>query len=68
MSQNVKDWSFSAVVALLVGGSMALAVVDKDYRPNFADLAKVGLGGYVGWMMPRASKGENVALDRKEEE
>jgi hypothetical protein len=68
MSQNIKDWSFSAVVALLVGGSMVLAVVDKDYRANFADLAKVGLGGYVGWMMPRANKGEDVGLDRKEEE
>jgi hypothetical protein len=59
MSQNIKDWSFSAVVALLMGGSMFLAVVDKDYRASFADLAKVGLGGYVGWMMPRGTKEED---------
>ena len=58
MPQNIKDWSFSAVVALLMGGSMFLAVVDKDYRTSFADLAKVGLGGYVGWMMPRTSERE----------
>jgi hypothetical protein len=67
MPQNIKDWSFSAVVILLVGGSMFLAAVDKDYRASFADLAKVGLSGYMGWMMPKEAKREDVGTDSKEE-
>ena len=41
------------IVLLLVTGSLALAFIDKDSRASFADLAKVGVGGYIGLMMPR---------------
>lgn len=41
------------IVLLLVSGSLALAFIDKDSRAAFADLAKVGVGGYIGLMMPR---------------
>ena len=40
------------VVLALVIGSFALACIDKDARATFADLAKVGVGGYIGLMMP----------------
>ncbi|MEN9216484.1 MAG: hypothetical protein Q6K90_04065 [Gloeomargarita sp. HHBFW_bins_162] len=35
------------------GGSLTLAVLDPSYRPFFADLAKVGLGGYLGQLIPQ---------------
>ena len=50
MSQKIKELGFVISTTLLVGGSLGLAVVDKDYRPVFADLVKVGFGGYVGWV------------------
>lgn len=40
------------VVLSLVVGSFALAWVDKDIRVTFADLAKVGVGGYIALMVP----------------
>ncbi len=36
----------SVIVALLVAGTLGLAVVDERFRPVFGDLAKVGVGGY----------------------
>ena len=42
------------VVLTLVVGSLGLAIVDENYRPIFADLAKVGIGSYIGWMMPKS--------------
>lgn len=50
MSQKLKELGFVISTTLLLGGSFGLAVVDKDYRPVFADLVKVGFGGYVGWV------------------
>jgi len=40
------------VILVLVIGSFALAWVDEDARATFADLAKVGVGGYIGLKMP----------------
>jgi hypothetical protein len=50
MSQKFKELGFVITTTLLVGGSLGLAAVDKDYRPIFADLVKVGFGGYVTWV------------------
>jgi hypothetical protein len=47
----------SLVVVCLLSGSLYLAIADINYRPSFADLAKVGLGGYLGQLVPR--KGED---------
>lgn len=41
------------IVMILVCGSLSLALIDKDSRSAFADLAKVGVGGYIGLRMPR---------------
>lgn len=43
----------SVVVVVLVFGGFGLAVVDPTFRPSFADLAKFGIGGYLGQMMPQ---------------
>lgn len=42
----------SLVVLVLVFGSFILAVIDRDYRVAFADLAKIGVGGYLAQIIP----------------
>jgi hypothetical protein len=46
----------SVIVIILVVGALALAIVDANFRPTFGDLAKVGVGGYLGQLLPEASK------------
>ena len=55
---KIKDLVLAAVVSTLVGGTLILAVIDEDYRSAFIDLAKVGVGGYIGMTIPK-SKSEN---------
>ncbi|WP_168163453.1 hypothetical protein [Calothrix sp. 336/3] len=43
----------SVVVVVLVLGGLGLAILDKDFRPLFGDLAKVGIGGYLGQLVPK---------------
>lgn len=43
----------SLVVLILVSGSLALAIEDKQFRAVFADLVKVGLGGYLAQLVPK---------------
>jgi len=42
----------SLIACLLVVGSLGLAVMDLNFRSIFGDLAKVGVGGYLGQMLP----------------
>lgn len=42
----------SIVIILLVTGMFVLAFLDAQFRPAFADLAKVGIGGYFGQIIP----------------
>lgn len=53
----LKEGLLTVVVLILVIGSLVLAVMDAQLRPAFADLAKVGVAGYLGWMMPRPTAG-----------
>jgi hypothetical protein len=46
----------SVVVLVLVLGGFGLAVVDPSFRSSFADLAKFGIGGYLGQMLPETRK------------
>ncbi|WP_159460635.1 hypothetical protein [Calothrix rhizosoleniae] len=48
---NIKD----VVVLLLVVGTGAIAISDTQFRAVFGDLAKVGVGGYLGQLMPEAT-------------
>jgi hypothetical protein len=43
----------SLLILTLTIGSLCLAILDKEYRPFFADLAKFGLGGYLGQLLPK---------------
>jgi hypothetical protein len=43
----------SLVVLILVGGVLYLAIVDRSFRVVFGDLAKIGIGGYLGQLVPR---------------
>jgi len=46
----------SVVVIILVIGALVLAIADDNFRPTFGDLAKVGVGGYLGQMLPEVAK------------
>lgn len=43
----------SMVVLVLVFGTLYLAITDQTFRPTFGDLAKVGVGGYLGQLIPK---------------
>ena len=43
----------SVVVVSLVFGALTIAIADPTFRPAFADLAKFGIGGYLGQMLPQ---------------
>lgn len=43
----------SFVILILVGGVLYLAIVDRSFRVVFGDLAKIGIGGYLGQLIPK---------------
>lgn len=45
-----REYFLFAVILLMVGGFLGLAVLDEAYRQPFVDLAKVCVGGFIGWM------------------
>jgi hypothetical protein len=54
VKEFLRHFSVRSIVILgLLGGSMYLAIKHEEYRSQFADLAKVGLGGYLGQLIPR---------------
>lgn len=55
---KIKDFVLAGVVSTLVGGTLTLAVIDKDYRSAFIDLAQVGVGGYIGLTIPKSKSEE----------
>lgn len=44
----------STIVLVLVAGVFVLAVLDDQFRHIFGDIAKVGIGGYLGQLNPQA--------------
>ncbi len=48
-----KEGFLTLVVLLLVVGAFVLALDDPESRAAFLDIAKVGVSGFIGWMMPR---------------
>lgn len=48
---KLSEFSLSITIWLLVGGSLALAINDTSVRGVFLDLAKIGVGGYLGYSM-----------------
>ena len=54
-TSNLKQIILLIVVVLLLGGLFYLSLIDGEYRPIFADLAKdlakMGFGAYLAWMI-----------------
>lgn len=46
------------ITAALVGGTVWLAVVDKDTRADFSQLVSVTVAGMLGASMPNGSRRE----------
>ncbi len=46
----------STVVLGLLTGATILAVSDPSFRPAYADLAKIGLGGYLAQLLPQRQR------------
>jgi hypothetical protein len=44
----------SGIVLMLVVGGLGLSIIDEQFRPVFGDLAKVGVGGYLGQLIPES--------------
>ncbi|QIR35482.1 hypothetical protein HCG51_01100 [Tolypothrix sp. PCC 7910] len=53
-NNKLKDMVLAGVISTLVGGSLVLAIIDENYRSTFIDLAKVGVGGYIGLTIPKS--------------
>lgn len=43
----------SIVIILLVSATVYLAIIDKEFRATFGHIADVGLGGYLGQLLPK---------------
>ena len=48
----------SIIILILVIGSFVLAVYDNSFRETFGDLAKIGVGGYLGQLLPQEKRGD----------
>lgn len=44
------------VISLLLGISI-LAIIDKEFRGAYADIAKFAVGGYFGLSIPKRTEG-----------
>lgn len=51
----------SIVIIGLLFGATTLAVMDEKFRPAYGDLAKIGLGGYLGQLLPEVKRSKDVA-------
>ena len=43
----------SIVVIILTLGAFVLAVLDKGFREHFANIAQIGISGYIGYLVPK---------------
>ena len=48
---NSQYFGLFFLVLVLLGGLFYLALIDSEYRPIFADLVKMGLAAYIGWVV-----------------
>lgn len=54
-SQALSKLSIRSIIALLfVLGALVIAVIDPSFRDNYARLADVALGGYLGQLIPQS--------------
>ncbi|MGK7895031.1 MAG: hypothetical protein AB4372_15770 [Xenococcus sp. (in: cyanobacteria)] len=50
-----KEGILAIVMLITVMGSLYLAIIDTNSRPQFIDLTKFAVGTYLGLLIPRAS-------------
>ncbi|MBW4607352.1 MAG: hypothetical protein KME22_09020 [Hassallia sp. WJT32-NPBG1] len=48
----------SIVILILVLGAFFLAIKDNSFRETFGDLAKIGVGGYLGQLLPQDKRND----------
>lgn len=53
-----RDQVLAVVMLVTVAGSLVLAVIDRNSRPQFLDLTKFAVGTYVGLLIPRSKLNE----------
>lgn len=44
----------SFIVLLFVLGALIIAAIDPSFRPSYAHLADVAIGGYLGQLVPQS--------------
>jgi hypothetical protein len=54
-----RDEVLGVVTLIAVTGSLSLAVIDVNSRPQFMDLTKFAVGTYVGLLIPRARSNDS---------
>ena len=54
-----RDEVLAVVMLVTVAGSLVLAVIDQNSRPQFLDLTKFAVGTYVGFLIPRSKLNES---------
>lgn len=54
-ASGLSKLSIRSIIALLfVFGALVIAYIDPSFRDNYARLADVALGGYLGQLVPRS--------------
>lgn len=44
------------VMLVFAIGALAIAILDVSFRPKYADLASVAIGGFFGHLLPQGSR------------
>lgn len=44
------------VMLVFAIGALAIAILDASFRPKYADLASVAIGGFFGHLLPQSGR------------
>lgn len=44
------------VMLVFAIGALAIAILDASFRPKYADLASVAIGGFFGHLLPQGGR------------
>lgn len=60
LAENLDEFVKALVILALVGASIYLSSIDKDYREHLSNLAFMAVGGYLGQLIPhQLNKGKD---------
>lgn len=55
ITKNLSKLSIRSIIVLLfVFGALVIAAIDPSFRPSYAHLADVAIGGYLGQLIPQS--------------